>query len=127
MLKKIKTFASSSSVKTIGTGAALFALMAGAAHAGSGLDSTDAFYNIYETIELWLTGALGRTLALGMILIGIAGGIARQSLMAFAVGVGGGLGMFYAPDVLEGVMGATLPAVDVATQAVELSNKVGLL
>lgn len=129
MLKKIKSFANKDSVKNVATAAALFGLVAGAAQAGVAADQSDAFYSIYETIELWLTGALGRTIALGLILIGIAGGMARQSLMAFAVGIGGGLGMFYAPSIIEGVMGATLPAVEMATtHAVDvLSNKVGLL
>ena len=52
------------------------------------------------------------TIALVMgVLVGIVGGIARQSLMAFALGIGGGMGLYNTPTVVESVMSATLPVV----------------
>ncbi|AIJ10670.1 Conjugative transfer protein TraA (plasmid) [Edwardsiella anguillarum ET080813] len=41
-------------------------------------------------------------------MVGIVGGIARQSLMAFAMGIGGGMGLYNAPTVVESMMSATL-------------------
>jgi len=54
---------------------------------------------------------LGRIVAGAMVLVGIVGGIARQSLMAFALGIGGGMGLYNTPTVVESVMSATLPVV----------------
>ena len=126
MLQTVKSYMTKENLLTLAFGAILFALMASAAHAGS--MGGDEFEEIYDTITGWMQGSLGRTLALGMILIGVAGGMARQSVMTFAVGVGAGLGLMYAPGIIENIMSATLPAVEVGTQVVEeLSNKVGLL
>ena len=36
-----------------------------------------------------------------MILVGVVGGIARQSLMAFAMGIGGGMGLYNSPTWLS--------------------------
>lgn len=59
----------------------------------------------------WTQGTLGRIVAGAMVLVGIVGGIARQSLMAFALGIGGGMGLYNTPTVVESVMSATLPVV----------------
>lgn len=67
------------------------------------------FDNIWATMTDWTQGTLGRIVAGAMILVGLIGGIARQSLMAFAVGIGGGLGLFYSTDILNGIFTATLP------------------
>lgn len=47
-----------------------------------------------------------------MVLVGIIGGIARQSLMAFATGIAGALGLNYAPDIIDAVMSATIHVVN---------------
>ncbi|WP_414485136.1 hypothetical protein [Stutzerimonas frequens] len=41
---------------------------------------------------------------------GIGAGALRQSLMPFITGVGGGVGLYAAPDVIESIMTATVPA-----------------
>lgn len=76
------------------------------AMAGTGGDEFD---DVWQTLSGWTQGTLGRIIAGAMVLVGIVGGIARQSLMAFALGVGGGMGLYNTPTVVESVMSATLP------------------
>ena len=71
----------------------------------------DAFTVVWDTLKDWTQGTLGRIVAGAMVLVGIVGGIARQSLMAFALGIGGGMGLYNTPTVVESVMSATLPVV----------------
>lgn len=73
--------------------------------------SGDAFTDVWDTLKDWTQGTLGRIVAGAMVLVGIVGGIARQSLMAFALGIGGGMGLYNTPTVVESVMSATLPVV----------------
>ncbi|EBD3296964.1 conjugal transfer protein TraA, partial [Salmonella enterica] len=55
------------------------------------------------------------------------GGIARQSLMAFAMGIGGGMGLYNSPTVVESIMSATLEhAEKVIPAVVQLSNGLGV-
>ena len=70
-----------------------------------------AFPDVWDTLKDWTQGTLGRIVAGAMVLVGIVGGIARQSLMAFALGIGGGMGLYNTPTVVESVMSATLPVV----------------
>lgn len=94
------------------------------AHAGSGGTEFD---EVWETVRGWTTGTLGRIIAGSMILVGIIGGIARQSLMAFAIGIAGGMGLNYAPDIVETVMSATLGKVDAIVPAItQISNGLGM-
>lgn len=67
-----------------------------------------AFNDVWDTLKDWIQGTLGRIVAGAMILVGVISGIARQSLMAFALGIGGGMGLYNAPFVVETVMSATL-------------------
>jgi len=75
--------------------------MAGAG-VGQPLDDT------YTTLTDWTQGSIGKVITLAMILVGIVAGVARQSLMAFAVGIAGGLGLYNAPGVVDMVFTATL-------------------
>lgn len=69
----------------------------------------------FDNVWTWLVdvtqGTLGRIVAGSMVLVGVIGGIARQSLMAFATGIAGALGLNYAPDIIDAVMSATINAV----------------
>ena len=78
----------------------------------------DAFTDVWDTLKDWTQGTLGRIVAGAMVLVGIVGGIARQSLMAFALGIGGGMGLYNTPTVVESVIastqeviGTTIPAI----------------
>ena len=75
------------------------------AHAGAG--GTE-FAPIYTLIEGWSQGSLGKLLALTMLLVGIVSGIARQSIMAGAVGLGAAVTVFYAPTVINTMVSAML-------------------
>lgn len=66
------------------------------------------FDSIYVTLTDWSTGTLGKIIALGIILTGLGIGVVRQSIMAVVVGIAGGLALFNAPTVVDGIVGAVL-------------------
>jgi len=80
------------------------------------------FDDIWTTLKDWTQGTLGRIVAGAMMLVGIVGGIARQSLMSFATGIGGGMGTYYSPTIIENIMSATLPA---TAEAAQFLNTIG--
>lgn len=99
-------------------------MFANQAYAGTGGTEFD---DVWTTITDWTQGTLGRIVAGAMILVGIVGGIARQSLMAFAMGIGGGVGLYNTPTVVESIMTATITTADKVTPvAIQLSNGLGL-
>ncbi|MBQ8708399.1 MAG: TraA [Succinivibrionaceae bacterium] len=73
-------------------------------------DQGTEFDDVWNTLLGWAQGTLGKIIALSMMLVGIIAGVARQSIMAFAMGIAAGLGLFYAPGVINGVVSAQLPA-----------------
>jgi conjugal transfer pilus assembly protein TraA len=87
---------------------ALLAVLAlpAAVYAGTGGTEFDPVWNL---VTDWIQGSLGRTIAGLIVLIGVIAGIARQSLMALAVGIGGGVGLFYAPTVINATLTSSLP------------------
>ncbi len=85
------------------------------AHAGA--DTT--FDGIYTTVMDWLGGSLGKLIAGVFVIIGIIAGAARQSLMAFAVGIGAAVGIANIQSILELVVGATLEHAPMAVNAVQ--------
>lgn len=101
---------------------AVFAIMATEAYAGTG---TGTFDSVWQTLTDWSQGTLGRIIALSMIFVGVVAGITRQSIMSFAVGLGAGVGLYNAPDIVESIMQATLPTAEKATSLLQMSN--GLL
>lgn len=102
----------------------LLVLMSSTAHAGTG---GEYFDDVWATIKDWTEGTLGRIIAGAMILVGIIGGVARQSLMAFAMGISGGMGLSYSPQIIEGIMSATLSsAAAVTSSAHQISNGLGI-
>lgn len=76
------------------------------------------FEDLWTQLSGWMQGTLGKVIAGAMILVGIIGGVARQSLMAFAVGIGGGIGLYNASTIIDGVVSSTLAHVPAATQTV---------
>lgn len=82
----------------------LTALMAVMAHAGN--DTT--FDTWTDKMTEWLQGSLGKGVSIAFVLVGIVIGITRQSLMAFAIGVGAALGLNYTPDILGSMFTAVL-------------------
>jgi len=104
--------------------AAMLAAVAVSAHAGGGGSEFD---EVWTTVKDWTQGTLGRIIAGSLILVGIVGGIARQSLMAFAIGIGGGMGLYNSPTIVESIMGATLASAQlVAPAAAQITNGLGI-
>lgn len=66
--------------------------------------------DVWTSLVDWAQGNVGKVISLAMILVGIVAGVANQSLMAFAVGIGGGLGLYNAPTIIDTVFSATLHA-----------------
>lgn len=102
---------------------AIVLVMSGTVQAGGGGGEFD---EVWDTLEDWTKGTLGKIIAGAMILVGIVGGVVRQSLMAFAVGIAGGMGLNYTPEIISAIMSASIEHAQVATEtAIVLSN--GLL
>ena len=81
----------------------------------------------FDDVWIWITdniqGTLGRIIIGLMIIVGIAAGVANQSLIAFVVGVGGGIGLYNTPTVLETLISGTVVHLDkAASLAPMLSN-----
>jgi conjugal transfer pilus assembly protein TraA len=82
----------------------------------AGVPSDAEFGPTWNWLKERIQGNMGRAICGGIILVGIIGGIAKQSLMSFATGVGGGVGLYAAPGVVDGVIGATVPATAVIAE-----------
>jgi conjugal transfer pilus assembly protein TraA len=107
----------------LGLMAVVFLLTPEHAYAGTGGMEFD---DVWVTLKDWTQGTLGRIVAGAMILVGLVGGVARQSLMAFALGIGGGVGLYNSPTVVESIMSATLThMMEVIPAIVQISNGLG--
>lgn len=73
----------------------------------SGTGATD-FQEVHDRITAWTTGIMGKTISIGMVLIGIIMGMVRQSLVAFVIGIGAALGLNYTPTLINNVFSAVL-------------------
>lgn len=82
----------------------------------------EAFEEVWITVKDWTQGTLGRVIAGAMILVGIIGGIARQNLMGFALGIGGGIGLYNAPEIIETIVGATIEGAGAVNATLQLTN-----
>ena len=69
------------------------------------------FQGAYDMLTGWMTGILGRIIAITFIVVGLVAGVMRQSIMGFVVGIAAGLGVFVAPDIIDNIVTATLPIV----------------
>jgi conjugal transfer pilus assembly protein TraA len=68
------------------------------------IDSNDAFYTFYKTVSDWTSGALGVGLAMTMLLMGGAIGVARNSPMPALTGVAGAAFLHWGPQVITQLM-----------------------
>lgn len=97
-------------------------LWVSSSHAGTG---GEEFKELYDQLMGWVQGTLGKVVAVSMILVGIIAGVARQSIMAFAIGIAAGLGLYYAPTVIDKTLSATININEVDLNA--LSQSLSLL
>lgn len=88
------------------TAAVGLALAPDAAFAGT--SGSGDFDSIWDTLVDWSQGSLGRVIALAFIIVGLVRGIAAQSIMAFALGVGAGLGLYNAETIVDSLFGASV-------------------
>ena len=101
-----------------------------AVYAGGAATGGSEFSEIWDLIEGWSQGFLGRILALGALIVGIAFGLVRQSVIAAVVGIAMAIVLQYGPSVIEGIVTSTAadaqPAqvvvMDNAMQAQDLSK-----
>ena len=63
------------------------------------------FAEIYGRLVGWIKGDLGRTLSISFVLIGLAYGMARNSLIGFATGVGAAVGLQVTPTIINSIFG----------------------
>lgn len=85
------------------TAAAVALAVAPMAMAGS-LDTKDAFYEFWKTVDGWTSGALGVGLATTMLLMGGAIGVAKNSPMPALTGIGGAAFLHWGPTVIQQIM-----------------------
>lgn len=97
----MKMFSTIKSKVAIAVGTLLASPMALAAAAGSG----DEFHTFYQTVRDWTGGALGTGLAVTMLLMGGAIGVAKNSPMPALTGVAGAAFLHWGPEVIESIMG----------------------
>lgn len=97
--------------------AVLLAALPEVAQAGAG---GTAFDDVWLWLKDNIQGTLGRIIVGSMIIVGIIGGVAKQSLIAFAIGVGGGVGLYNTPLVLENLVSATVAHVSATAPVVHL-------
>ena len=62
------------------------------------------FSDAVDLLMEWSEGGLGKLIALGTFVVGMAIGIVRQSLMAAAVGIGMGLAVKTGPTVIDSIV-----------------------
>jgi conjugal transfer pilus assembly protein TraA len=78
--------------------------------AGSALAGTTGaeFQTMYTTLLNWVTGFLGKSIAIAAFILGAGIGIARSSPIPALVGVVFALFMVYVPTIIDGIMTAVI-------------------
>ena len=90
-------------------------------HALAGTGGTE-FDPVWQTVQDWSQGTLGRIIACSMIVVGLVMGVARQNIMSFAIGTAAGMGLYNAPTVIQSVMTATLADMHHAPQVTSYAS-----
>lgn len=80
-----------------------FAIFAPDVYAG---DGGQEFEDVWTTLKDWTQGTLGRIIAIALVLVGIVFGVARQSLIAFAICIAGAMGLYQSPAIIEALLTA---------------------
>lgn len=106
---------------------AVAALLLAAPEAAQAGSNGTEFNDVWEKLSDWIEGSLGRVVVGSMILVGVVMGIARQSIMAFAIGIGGGIGLAATPKLVDNLLSATLTTAAQATEAISNGLGAGLL
>lgn len=64
------------------------------------------FDELVEVLIGWITGSLGKVIALAAFLVGMAIGVVKQSAMAAVTGIGIAAALVYVPNVIDLMFGA---------------------
>lgn len=91
-------------------------------YAGTG---GEEFQDVYDLLEEWATGTLGKIIALGALIVGIGFGLVRQSVIAAVVGIAMALVLNFGPTVISGIVTATGESA-AAPAVMMLGNGLGL-
>lgn len=86
----------------------LFVMLA--AVSGSALAGTtgEEFEQLYNLVNDWATGYLGRAIALIFLLVGLGIGVLRGSLIGAVGCLGAAMCLLIAPTVIEGILTAVI-------------------
>lgn len=106
MQDRVKQYVGAAAIMAVVAVAVAIVMMPDTAHAGT---NGQEFDEIWSTLKGWVQGQLGRVICGSMMVVGLVQGISRQSIMTFATGMGGGLGLYHSPRIVENIMVATLP------------------
>lgn len=74
----------------------------------AGQNGNSAFGNAENVLVGWTQGSLGQLLAITFFVVGLGFGIARQSLLAAATGVGAAFVVYYGPEVITNIVTVTV-------------------
>lgn len=80
------------------------------------------FNSLYTLITGWMTGTMGRLIAVAMGTLGILAGMYRGSLMLGLSGIGAAVLINFLPSIVGGIVTGTL-----SPEAVEAVGRIGLL
>ena len=69
-------------------------------------DGGQEFEAVYEMIEGWATGTLGKIIALAALIVGIGFGLVRQSVIAAVIGISMALVLNFGPSVISNILTA---------------------
>lgn len=73
----------------------------------SAVMAEDPFSEIFQTLTEGPLSVLTKLMGGLMLVMGLISGIARQSIMSFVTGMGGGIFMFQMPHVVQAIVGST--------------------
>ena len=85
--------------------ALVLSFLAGTALAGT---TGTEFQTMYTTLLNWVSGYLGKSIAIAAFILGAGIGIARSSPIPALVGVVFALFMVYVPTIIDGIMTAVV-------------------
>ena len=67
---------------------------------------TAGFDRLYETLDTWISGSLGKSIAIGFLIVGLASGLLRGNLAAAVVSLGCALALAVGPEIIDSVFSA---------------------
>lgn len=89
------------------SGIAVIAMFLSAGVVLAGTAGTE-FVQLYDLLEGWTTGMLGKSIALAAFLVGMGFSIVKQSLIPVAIGIGAAAALAYTPEVISGIITAVI-------------------